>query len=346
MKQSSRVFRKLGMAIGVLALLVLTGFLTASMKASSKLSQHWDTHRLDIPVPNPLTNDELATLRAERAGSDAGVETDAGAGSDRLSGVVLASLATERAIARGKHLVEGRYGCNGCHGANLAGGVMLDDPAIGSLRGPNLTKGKGGRVAGYTIADWDRIVRHGVKPDGSPAVMPSEDYFAMSDHELSDVVAYIRSLPAVDAEIPTPSFGPVGKVLLALGKFPITAEKVADYRAAHGQRAPDAANTAAFGAHLAATCTGCHRENLAGGPMTFGPPGWPLAANLTRDATGLADWNFEDFEKALTQGIRKGGRALREPMTHVLPGTRAMTDLERKALWTYLGTLKPLPTNP
>jgi cytochrome c5 len=346
MKQSSKVFRRLGVGLAVLALLALAGFLFASLKASNKLSRRWDTHRLDIPVPNPLTDGELAALRAEHAGSDAGAQGDAGADSDPLAGLDLASLATERAIARGKHLVEGRYGCNGCHGENLAGGVMIDDPAIGSIRAPNLTKGKGGRVAGYTIADWDRIVRHGVKPDGSPAVMPSEDYFAMSDHELSDVVAYIRSLPAVEAEIPAPSFGPVGKVLLALDKFPISAEKVANHGAAHGQKAPDAADTAAFGAHLAATCTGCHRANLAGGPMTFGPPGWPAAANLTRDATGLADWSFEDFEKALTQGIRKGGRALREPMTHVLPGTRAMTDLERKALWTYLGTLNPLPTNP
>ena len=46
----------------------------------------------------------------------------------------------------------------------------------------------------------------------------------MSDAELSDIVAYIRSLPALDAAVPGPRFGPVGTVLLALGKFPLSAE--------------------------------------------------------------------------------------------------------------------------
>ena len=80
--------------------------------------------------------------------------------------------------------------------------------------------------------------------------------------------------------------------------------------------------------------------------MQFGPPSWPAAANLTQHAAGLAGWTFEDFEKALTQGVAKDGRTLREPMSHALPATRAMTPTERKALWTYLSSLQPQPTNP
>ena len=151
-------------------------FAVASVKASARLGRKFDTHRIDIPLPEA---------------SDAA------------------------AVARGKHLVEARYGCTVCHGSDLAGGVMIDDPAIGSVLGPNLTQGKGGRTAGYTMADWDRIVRHGVKPDGSPAVMPSEDFFKMSDAELSDIVAYVRARPAVDAEVAPPELrssrqGPAG----------------------------------------------------------------------------------------------------------------------------------------
>ena len=68
---------------------------------------------------------------------------------------------------------------------------MIDDPAIGRVRGPNLRPARGIARASYTMADWDRIVRHGVKPDGKPAIMPSDDFFKMSDAELSDIVAYV-----------------------------------------------------------------------------------------------------------------------------------------------------------
>jgi mono/diheme cytochrome c family protein len=175
--------------------------------------------------------------------------------------------------------------------------------------------------------------------------MPSQDLFAMSDQELSDIVAYVRSLPPVDAQMPPPAFGPVGKLLLAFGNFPLSADKLKDHHRTHARAAPPVADTAEFGAHLAATCTGCHRDNLAGGPMPFGPPDWPAASNLTPDATGLNGWTLADFERALTKGVSKGGRALREPMTHVLPGTRAMTPTERKALWRYLTALAPQRTN-
>jgi mono/diheme cytochrome c family protein len=337
--KAGKVVRVVGGVLGALVLLAGAGLLSASLKVSALLSRQFASHHVDIPVPNPLTDEELAALRAERTA--AGAE----ASGDPLAGVDLTKLAAERAIARGKHLVDARYGCNACHGADFAGGLMLDDPAIGVLRGPNLTGGKGGLPADYSMADWDRIVRHGIKRDGTPAVMPSQDFFMMSDQELSDIVAYIRSRPNVDAEVPAPSFGPVGKVLLALGKFPLSADMLPDHQRAHERVAPRAADTAEFGAHLAATCTGCHRDNLAGGPMPFGPPSWPAAANLTRDESGLGSWTFEEFERALTQGVSRDGRALREPMTHVLPGTRAMTSLERKALWTYLRSLAPAPTN-
>jgi mono/diheme cytochrome c family protein len=308
--KTSKLLRTIGKGAAALLLLLLLGMFAATMKANAKLNRQFTTHQIDIPSPPPRSDEERA------------------------------------AAARGKHLVDARYGCTACHGEDFGGGVMLDDPAIGTIRGPNITRGKGGLPADYTIADWDRIVRHGIKRDGSPAVMPSEDFFAMTDHELADIIVYLLAQPAVDAQVPAPSFGPVGKVLLAVGKFPLSADKLPDHRRAHAQLAPPATDSPEFGAHLAATCTGCHRENLAGGPMPFGPPSWPAAANLTRHSSGLGGWSYHDFERALTQGVTKDGRRLREPMTHVLPGTRAMTTTERKALWTYLTSVAPKPINP
>lgn len=292
--------KRIGIGVGSILAIGLALFGAASLKAGSRLSQLYETHRISLEPPP--------------AGDPMPIE-------------------------RGKHLVTARYGCAACHGQNLGGGVMLDDPAIGKLLGPNITSGKGSRASGYSMADWDRIVRHGVKPDGSPALMPSEDFFKMSDEELFDIVAYVRSLPPVDATVAAPKLGPVGKVLVALGKFPISAEH--QPRAPHPRAAPPAQDSAEFGAHLIATCTTCHRQNLAGGKMPFGPPDWPAAANLTPHQTGLGAWSFEDFDKALTLGVSKDGRALRSPMADVVQGTKAMNPTERKAMWTYLRSMAP-----
>ncbi|MBI2372597.1 MAG: cytochrome c [Deltaproteobacteria bacterium] len=323
------------------------GFGWASMKVESRLSQKFESHRLDLPVPFPLSESELEALRKERAPAPAeGQPADpAAAPPDPLAGVDLAKVATDRAIERGRHLVEARYGCTVCHGGNFAGGTMVDDGAIGTIKGPNITTGKGGVTAKYTAADWDRIVRHGIKPDGTPALMPSEDFFRMSDRELSDVIAFVSSAKPVDAVVPAPTLGPIGKVLMATGKFPISAENHLDHKKPHVAEAPEPAETKEFGEHLAAICTGCHNANLAGGKMAFGPPDWPEAANLTQHETGLKGWTYEDFEKVLTTGVKKDGTKLRAPMSEMMPYAQKMTAIEKKALWVYLGSLAPRGKN-
>ena len=198
------VVRVLAGLVGLLILGAGGGYLWASSATQGRLNQHFEGHRVDFPVPFPLTEAELIALRAEHAvpvpadAESAGGETQSAAPgrgevppapADPLAGLDLDKLALERATARGKHLVEARYACLECHGADFAGGTMIDAPPIGKLLGRNLTQGKGSVTTKYTIADWDRIVRHGIKPDGTPAVMPSVDFFGMSDRELSDILA-------------------------------------------------------------------------------------------------------------------------------------------------------------
>jgi mono/diheme cytochrome c family protein len=298
---------KIALAIlgGVVLLTVIGTGLTESA-ARSRLKRKFQTHHIALPLP---------------------------------------SASDTAAAERGRHLVASRYGCNTCHGADLGGGIMLDDAVLGSLAGPNLTTGMGSRTTDYSMADWDRIVRHGVKPDGTGTLMPSADFFRMSDDELSDIVAYIRSLPAVDREVAPLRLGPVGKVLVVLGRIPIAAELEQARTDSHLQHPPETADTAAFGEHLAAVCSTCHRADFSGGRIPYGPPDWPKAANLTRHASGLGSWSYEDFERALTQGVSRDGRVLREPMTGVTAGARAMLPAERKALWTYLSGLTPVALN-
>jgi mono/diheme cytochrome c family protein len=242
----------------------------------------------------------------------------------------------QQAVEGGRHLVESRYGCTACHGSDFGGGVMIDNPAIGSLLGPNLTTGKGSVTLGYTVSDWDRIVRHGIKRNGTPALMPSQDYRQMSDQELSDIVAFIQSRPGVDKRVPPPALGPVGKVLVTTGKFTLSADVIESHDKPHAASPPSAEVSVEFGRHMAGACMGCHRSDLGGGTIVGGDPAWPPAANLTPRPDGLGAWTYPQFVRAMREGTRPDGTALRPPMSELTAYTRKMTDVELEALWSYL----------
>jgi cytochrome c553 len=318
------VLKILGLALGSVVLLGAGFYGWASMASGSKLAAVYETHSASFPIPFPLTESELVEL---------GIESDPGDG-----------IALERALERGEHLINARYGCRECHGQTFAGGVMVDAFPIGTLLGPNITLGEGSKTAAYTARDWDRIVRHGVKPDGTPATMPSVDFQLMSDQELSDVVAFIRSQPPMFAEVPAPTLGPLGTVLIATGQIPLSAAQIPSHQVQHESFPPAALVSVEFGRHLSGVCVGCHGQAFAGGPIPGGDPSWAPAANLTPHADGLAGWTLEQFRTALTAGTRPDGTALLPPMTLILPAGQNMTDVEMEALWAYLQSLPPTPT--
>lgn len=310
------------LAVAVLAAIGV--YVWAGMASSRILAETYESHAVNFPIPFPLTDDEVqeAGLTPEQA----------------------ADTALARAIERGRHLVESRYACIECHGANFGGGVMIDAFPIGQLLGPNLTTGVGSRTADYGPADWDRIVRHGILPDGRPAFMPSEDFQNMSDEELSDVVAYIRSVPAVDNVVAVPTLGPLGKFLIATGQLPLSAMTIASHNTPHAVYPPEAAVSVEFGRHLAGTCTGCHRADLSGGPIVGGDPSWPPARNLTPHPEGLGNWTYDQFVAALRDGVRPDGTAIQPPMSLMGPYAERMSDVELRALWTYLQSVPPVAT--
>jgi Cytochrome c len=72
----------------------------------------------------------------------------------------------------------------------------------------------------------------------------------------------------------------------------------------------------------------------------IGPWGTSFAANLTPDETGLGNWTFENFNKAMTQGKAKGmdnGRMLLPPMPWV--NYVNMKDEDLKAIFAYLKSI-------
>lgn len=314
--------------VGGLVLVVLViatgGYLWATRASGQVLAATYQAHQVDFPIPSPLDS-------AAAAGLDQAAAHDA---------------ATARAVERGRHLVSARYACVECHGDDLGGGVMMDAFPMGTLLGPNLTTGAGSRVAEYTPREWDWAVRHGILPDGRPSLMPSEDFAGMSDQELADIVSYIRTVPPVDRTTAAPTLGPVGKVLVATGRLPLSVTRIAQHDQPHAQLPPPAAASVEFGAHLAMTCTGCHGSNLAGGPIKAGDPSWPPARNLTPHASGLGAWQYQDFVRAMREGVRVDGTSIRLPMTLLMRYAQQMTDIELEAMWLYLRSLPPVESVP
>ncbi|HEU4697545.1 MAG TPA: cytochrome c [Gemmatimonadales bacterium] len=245
------------------------------------------------------------------------------------------AVATDSAsIARGERLATIRM-CVACHGPGLAGHVEIDDPLVGRLAGPNLTRG--GRGAELDDLDWERAVRHGVRRDGTPLlVMPAHEHAAMSDEDLGAIVAWARSLPPAPASPPPSRAGPLVRALFLAGQvILLPAERVA-HAAPHPARVVPAP-TAEYGAYLAPLCTGCHGEGFGGGRIPGTPPDWKPAANLT--PAGIGHYTEADFVRALRTGVRPGGA----PIDRQMPwrNTARMTDVELRALYAYLRALPP-----
>lgn len=243
------------------------------------------------------------------------------------------------ALARGRHLALTR-GCSDCHGQDFAGNKVIDDGAMGRVHGPNLTRGKGSRVVNWTDTDWVRAIRHGVAPDGHALfLMPAEEYQFLSDDDLGALIAFLKSVPAVDREHVRIELGPVARVLVATDKIKLPAS-VIDHPNVK-PAAVTAAVTPEYGRYVAATCMGCHGPNFSGGKIDVGPPNWPEASNLTPHASGnVAKWTEADFIHAIRAGKRPDGTELNPVMPRVFG---QMDDTELKAIWAYLRTLPAVP---
>ena len=248
----------------------------------------------------------------------------------------------QASIARGEHIATIR-GCRHCHTETLSGHFEIA-PGLITLSFPNLTAGAGGVGSTNTDEDWVRAIRHGVGHDGRGlALMPSRNFYSLSDEDLGVLIAYLKTLPPVDNELPGTAPGPLGRVLLALGQFPPEATDpdvlVIDHS---GPRPvpPQPGVTVEYGKYLASTCTLCHGVNFDGGIIRADAE--YLVPNLTPGGE-VAFWSEEDFIATLRTGVTPSGYQLKEAMPWKSFGQ--MTDEELKAVWLYLQSLPALEQN-
>ena len=266
-------------------------------------------------------------------------------------GVLISSAANgETLVERGEYLVTGPGGCGNCHspmgpngfieGKELAGRLVEKNPMFTAIA-PNITPG--GRVANWSDAELGRAIREGIRPDGSLVgpPMPFAMYRGISDDDLAAIVAYLRTVPAVEQENPKstyniplpPAYGPPIDSVASVPK---------DDKVKYGE----------YLAGPIAHCMECHTPFGPKGPLLdtdfgrggfefHGPWGTSVAANLTSHEDGLANWSDEEIITMITKGQRPGGAPMLPPMPYPFLAKTTRDDLE--AMVAYLRTLPPLP---
>lgn len=225
--------------------------------------------------------------------------------------------------------------CKSCHGENLAGKVWLDDPMLGRIVTPNLTKGKGGLPQDYDTNDWLRSLKHGLKRDSTPLkIMPSHEITFLGEDDMNALIAYLSQLQPIDNTLPETSLGVLAYILNDLNQINLIPADSIDHTRLLTKSVTREVSPK-FGEYLSTNCAGCHRKNMKGGPPLA--PGFPVVADIT--STGNpGKWTEEQFMETLRSGVTPEGKKLNpEEMPWV--SFKSYNDTELKALFTYLRSI-------
>lgn len=183
----------------------------------------------------------------------------------------------------------------------------MESDALGTAWAPNLTPAGIGKD--YTDADWVRAIRYGLRNTGQPfVIMPSENLQHLSDEHLGQLIAYLKTLPSVEAACPKRRLTFFSSILYQLGAFgELPADKVD--RTLQHRTAPEKAETDAYGQYLTSlyACSMCHGTDFKGGtsPDVESPPCPDISASST-----VGQWSEEGFLKAMRSGLTPTGKAL------------------------------------
>ena len=242
----------------------------------------------------------------------------------------------EAAIERGRHFVQAIALCQECHTPNLAGEVTDEDALFGVFAPRNLTSGQGGIGGTFSDLDYVRAIRHGIGQDGKALlIMPSEFYNKISDADLGAIIAYLKSLPPVDNEIPDTSLRFLGRIIAVLDSSLVPANLIDHEDPRPAEPVPGV--TKEYGEYLGFMCALCHGKNLAGGSVPGDEPDAPKAPNITPGGAP-GSWDQAQFISTMRTGRTPSGKLL-DGEFMPWPYFTRMTNDELAAVWLYLQSL-------
>lgn len=257
-------------------------------------------------------------------------------------------------VARGEYLFNGAAHCSACHtptevGASInkgdrpspVGGHVWKMGPLATLRAPNITPHPETGVGNWSDADLARVLRDGVRPDGTISTFMRIAMGDLADDDIQALVSYIRTLEPANNSVPRSELHLLGKMLLG-GMEPRPSNV---HLAKAPAMSPPSLERGRYLAHGPAACFGCHTESdgfapkkgvdFAGGAemesefedekKVYNPP------NLTPSKTGIAGtWTEQNFLDRFKQGrIHRGS-----PMPW--GNYQNLTEDDVRSLWIYL----------
>ena len=258
-------------------------------------------------------------------------------------------------IERGRYLVQGPAHCGECHGArtasgappahtaDLSGGYEFHLP-VGVFHVPNITSDRETGIGRYSDGDLARILRYGVRPDGS-AVLPFMPFAELADDDLTAVISYLRTTKPVAHAVPRHQVNLLGNIVRAWVLEPVGPKTTP---AEHAPRGAVAEN-GRYLAHHVANCVSCHtrmdmRTGKLVGPLFGGGAEHAsidgsnktfLSPNLTPDPRWgwIEGWDASAFAARLTSGAGRDG----SPMPW--SAFSELSDDDARAIYLYLRSL-------
>jgi len=116
-------------------------------------------------------------------------------------------------MAAGKKIALTR-GCFGCHNDKLSGNVFLDWE-VGMIA-VNISK----KILQYSDKELFRLFRHGIKKDGTGLwSMPAGMFINLSQKYIYRLIAYLRTIPAVEDTLPNTAFSFNGRLKIISGEL-------------------------------------------------------------------------------------------------------------------------------
>lgn len=240
----------------------------------------------------------------------------------------------------GEYLVKSVSGCGDCHtphnqngsidSLSFAGGEPFVLGALGTVYARNITPDSATGIGSWTDDQIITAIRTGVAArhirsngqvvaDSLFPVMPYLLYAYMTDNDVKDIVAFLRTLPAIRFHPPDDTVaarplwskqqgipdGSVNSDQTKRGKYLVTIAGCID---CHTKPSATPANPFAEGYDM---------SNFLGGGVTwYSIGGVPIKSpNLSSDkATGLGNWRASQIDSAFALGWDDEGKALCPPM--------------------------------
>lgn len=297
-------------------------------------------------------------------------------------------LAADDAVAKGKVMVQSI--CMECHSARapgdpyhldasklFGGGEEFEGP-WGKVYASNISSDKETGIGAWTDAQIKQAITKGIDDEGEKLlVMPWEIFRGLDDDDVNNIVAYLRTVPAIRNTPPKDELAPPEAVAAFVDSIPPLKAAVppslfssprdvfhdyffstqihASQPAPAGFQAPQGKDSPARGGYLVKNllgCTFCHAPNLAGGvPPIYAP-------NITPDVeTGTGLWTKEDLVRVLREGLRPTGLQRRDPsrppredaqpglrlLSPAMPSTTAFVNLSDDEVYNVIAYLKSIP---